>query len=243
MKIYELKNKIPEVWAYAKIVSIENGHTVKYAKHIVALVIKQIMHLTDKELAEFLSTNEIGRMLHYKMHFSHTIFSKARKAASEMVKDLYEFLIYQKMKRKHIRLLAIDSTDIQAFSSKDNDAKYGHRTPSKKEQRTLKDNAKTLFLGYKLHAIADAETEMPIAVEIAPANRHDKIFFHRLYATVKKIFHIYMNPDAKFLAYAGYDATDIYQELHYDNIKPVIAINGRGFYKSSAPKDPEYGKR
>ncbi|MGC8496028.1 MAG: transposase, partial [Candidatus Micrarchaeia archaeon] len=42
---------------------------------------------------------------------------------------------------------------------------------------------------------------------------------------------------------SGYDATDIYQELHYDNVKPVIAINGRGFYKSSVPKDPEYGKR
>ena len=27
-------------------------------------------------------------------------------------------------------------------------------------------------------------------------------------------------------------ATDICQELHYDNVKPVIAINGRGFYKS-----------
>jgi len=47
----------------------------------------------------------------------------------------------------------------------------------------------------------------------------------------------------KLLAYAAYDATDIYQELHYDNVKPVIAINGRGFYKSSMPKNPEYDKR
>ena len=52
-----------------------------------------------------------------------------------------------------------------------------------------------------------------------------------------------MNPSTKFLADSGDDATDIYQELHYDNVKPVIAINGRGFYKSSVPKDPEYGKR
>ena len=35
----------------------------------------------------------------------------------------------------------------------------------------------------------------------------------------------------------------IYKELHRNNVKPVIAINGRGFYKSSVPKDPEYGKR
>ena len=243
MEICELKNKIPEVLAYARTVSKRNGHIGKYAKHIVALVVKQTMHFTDKELAEFLSTNEIGRILGYKMRFNHTIFSKVRKNAANIVKELYELLVYQKMKGKQIRLAAIDSTDIQAFSSNDKNAKYGHRTPSKREQRTIDNNAKTLFFGYKLHAIADAEIEVPIAVEIAPANRHDKTFFHRLYAIAKETFHVHMVPDSKFLADAGYDSTDIYQELHHDNVKPVIAINGRGFYKSSVPKDHEYGKR
>lgn len=243
MEICELKNKIPEVLAYARIVSKMNGHTGKYAKHIVALVIKQMMNLTDRELAELLSANEIGRTLHYKTYFNYTIFSKVRKTAAKIVKELYEFLVYQKMKGKRIRLVAIDSMGIQAFSSNDKEARYGHRTPSKKEQRTPEGNAKTLFFGYKLQAIADAETEMPITVEIAPANRHDKTFFHRLYAITKETFHIHMNPGVKFLAYSGYDATGIYQELHYDNVKPVIAINGRGFYKSSVPKNPEYGKR
>ena len=152
-----------------------------------------------------------------------------------MVKELYKILVYQKMKNKIVRLIAQDSTDISAFSSYDKDAKYGHRTPSKKEQRILTDKSKTLFFGYKLHVIADVETEIPIATEIVPANRHDTIFFHKLYGIVKNTFHIHMNPYSKFLADLGYDATDIYQELHYDNIKPVIAINGRGFYKSSTP--------
>ncbi|OJT94529.1 MAG: hypothetical protein JJ59_00160 [Candidatus Micrarchaeum sp. AZ1] len=243
MKIYELKNKIPEVLAYARIVSKRHGHTEKYAKHIVALVIKQILHLTDRELADFLSTNDLGRILRYKKHFNYTIFSKVRKVAVNIVRELYEFIVYQKMKGRKIRLVAIDSTDVSAYSSKDKDARYGHRTPSKKEQRTLKDGTKTMFFGYKLHAITDAETEIPIAVEIASANRHDKTFFHRLYAMAKVAFHVHMNPDAKFLADSGYDSTDIYEELHHDNVKPVIAINGRGFYKSSIPKDFEYGKR
>ena len=243
MEICDLKIKIPEVLAYARIISKRNGHTGKYAKHIVALVIKQTMHFTDKELTEFLSTNEIGRILGYKICFNHTIFSKVRKNASNIVKELYELIVYRKMNGKQIRLAAIDSTDIQAFSSNDKEAKYGHRTPSKREQRTLKDSAKTLFFGYKLHAIVDAETEVPIAVEIASANRHDKTFFHRLYAIAKETFHIQMSHNPKFLADAGYDSTDIYQELHHDNVKPVIAINGRGFYRSSVPKDSEYGKR
>jgi len=29
----------------------------------------------------------------------------------------------------------------------------------------------------------------------------------------------------------------------YINVKPIIAINGKGFYKSSTSKNPEYGKR
>jgi len=49
------KNKIVEVLAYAREVSIRRGHTRKYAKHLVALAIRQIMNLTDRELAEFLS--------------------------------------------------------------------------------------------------------------------------------------------------------------------------------------------
>ena len=130
----------------------------------------------------------MGRILGYKMRFNHIILSKVGETSSTIVKELYEFFIYQKMKGKQIRLVVIDSTDIQAFSSKDNDAKYGHRTPSKREQRILKDNVKTLFLGYKLHAIADAETEMPIAVEIAPANRHDKTFSHRFTQWQRKPF-------------------------------------------------------
>jgi hypothetical protein len=49
------------------------------------------------------------------------------------------------MKGKQIRLAVIDSTDIRAFSSNDKEAKYGHRTPSKREQRILKASVKTLF--------------------------------------------------------------------------------------------------
>ena len=49
------KNKIVGVLAYAREVSIRHRHTRKYAKHLVALAIKQMMHLTDRELAEFLS--------------------------------------------------------------------------------------------------------------------------------------------------------------------------------------------
>ena len=84
---------------------------------------------------------------------------------------------------------------------------------------------------------------MPVAVTIAPANRHDKKFFNPLYNKIKQLFRIGPFDNAKLLADAAYDATDIYKELHYEGIKPVIAANGRRFCKSSVPKDKDYGER
>ena len=63
MNMATSKNKIVEALAYAREVSIRHRHTKRYAKHFVALAIKQIAHLTDRELAEFLSKSEIGRLI------------------------------------------------------------------------------------------------------------------------------------------------------------------------------------
>ena len=41
MELYEIKNKIPEVWSIARVVVQKYGYTKKFAKQIAALVIKQ----------------------------------------------------------------------------------------------------------------------------------------------------------------------------------------------------------
>jgi transposase len=242
----DIKYKILEVLAIAEIIAIEYGHTKKFGKHYVALVIKQLNgEISDRELAEFLMNDEIGRILGYKQEFSFTIFSKLRKESTikEAMEKILNIIINSKIKNKQVRLVVIDSTDISAYSSNDKDAKYGHRTPSKKEQRTLKKGTKTMFFGYKLHLMADAKSEIPLSEEVIAANRHDKTVFHKLYNKVKEF--VYINPfiKPKLLADSAYDATDIYEELHYDGMEPLIAMNGRRFYKSTKPKDPEYGKR
>jgi hypothetical protein len=79
MKMPKLTNKILEVWAAAYIIVQHYGYIRKFAKHIAALVIKQITHLTDIELADFFSRSEIERILGYKRNFNPTIFSKVRK--------------------------------------------------------------------------------------------------------------------------------------------------------------------
>ncbi len=51
MRIYEIKDKIVEVWAVARVVVQKYGHTKKFAKNIVALVIKQNDILGDLKVA------------------------------------------------------------------------------------------------------------------------------------------------------------------------------------------------
>lgn len=242
MNIDDLKTKIHEVLAAARIVVQRHGHTRKYAKYIVALIVKQLKNgIPDRELAEFLSNDEIGKSLGYRKGFDFTIFSKVRKNVNYIMPETYDLVTSQVMKGKQVRLMAQDSDDVPAHSQNDVDARLGHRTPSKREQFANKSTVKEFVFGYKLHLVADAEVELPLCPVIAPANRNDKKFFSGLYNAVKKRFTI--NYEAKFLADSQYDSTDVYQELHHDNVKPLIAINGRGHYKSMIPKDREYGKR
>ena len=77
---YEIKNKILEVWAAARVIVQRYGHTKKFAKHIVALVIKQMDGLMDVELVDLAGT-KIGRIIGYEKRPDYSIFSKFRERA------------------------------------------------------------------------------------------------------------------------------------------------------------------
>ena len=62
-----------------------------YAKHLVALAIKQMMHLTDRELAEFLSKSEIKRLVVGSVVFD----TKKKRQWQEMVAERF----FQGLKR------------------------------------------------------------------------------------------------------------------------------------------------
>ena len=241
MNIEELSNKIPEVCAAARVIVQHYGHTRKFAKHIVALVIKQVEGLTDVELVDLVGT-KIGRIIGYRKRPDYSIFSKVRKRAEpEMFEELNNWILQDRLNGRQIRLIAQDSTDVPAFSRKDKYARTGHKTPSKREQEDANGDANDMFFGYKLHAIADAENEVPIGFYIAPGNRNDKVFFGELIGQAKRKSRLAFG--TKYLGDSAYDSTDIREYLHYHGIKDVIAINGRGHRKSEVPKDPEYGKR
>ena len=94
MKIGEIKTKIIEVWAAARVIVHKYGHTKKFAKHIVAFAIKQEKNLQDYQLAEFLGIDSIGKMLGYKKKPHLSTFSKVRaRADPEIFKDIYAWIV------------------------------------------------------------------------------------------------------------------------------------------------------
>ncbi len=243
MEIYELKNKITELLAAARVIVQKFGHTKKFAKHPVAFVIKQHENFNDMKLVRFLRRDRLGRMLGYGRDLNETTFSKARdRMEPEIMEELNNWIVEDRMKGKQLKLMSQDSTDVFAYSRKDAEAKWGHRTPSRKEQLMQGGGTeKELFFGYKLHAVVDVETEIPIAVKIIPANTNDKKLFPCLYNFVKESFQIQFM--AKFLADAQYHSSKIRSALRNDNLVPVIPFSGNQWRKTEHPTDPDYGKR
>lgn len=243
MELYEIKDKITELLAASRVIVQEFGHTKKFAKHLVAFAIRQHERFNDVKLANFLGRDPIGKMLDYKKKPHKSTFSKVRKRADpRMFKELHDWIVQDRLKGKQLRLIAQDSTDVFAYSKKDKDARWGHRTPSRKEQLMQNGNKeKEMFFGYKPHVIVEAETEIPIAVSIIPANTNDKKMFWPLYEHVKRSFLI--QHLAKFIADAQYFASKIDMQLRNDCLIPVIPRSGNKYRKTIHPKDPDYGKR
>lgn len=243
MEIYELKNKIVEVLAAARVIVQKFGHRKKFAKHVVAFVIKQYENLKDIKLVEFLGKDPIGKILGYKSRPNETTFSKVRERMEpEILQQLQIWIVSELLKGKQLKLIAQDSTDVVAYSEKDKEAKWGHRTPSRKEQLLYKSGSeKDFFYGYKPHMIVDAETDMPIAVEVIPANTNDRKLFNPLYSKVKEI--AILQYGCKFLADAQYHSSKIRTALRNDSNIPVIPFAGNRWQKTESPKDPDYGKR
>lgn len=235
-------DKIQEVGAVARVIVQHFGHTKKFAKHIVAFAIKQERNFRDLQLADFLGTDPIGKILGYKNRPHPSTFSKVRARADPRIfQEVYDWIVQDRLKGKQIRLAAQDSSEIPAHSKSDKDARWGHRTPSKREQEDLGERAKVLGFGYKIHMIAEVENEIPLSFSIEPANKHDKALFAKLFGEVKGKFTF--NCLAKYLADSAYDSTDIKEQLRECGIIPVISRNGRRWRRSETPKDPEYGKR
>ena len=248
MKILsKIKNIIPVVKQQVALVSRELGHWYEnglmYSKHIIGLALGNIFRCSDRELPDELRSRGLLKVLGYKNLPDHSIFSKVRsEIGEEKIGRVAESIIQTIYKDRFLHLVAIDSSYVPYYFEDDKDAAWGYVTLTKKEQEMLREKTKKgMKKGYKVHVIYDVETSIPLYWIVLPANIHDKNAFKTLFDYL--ITHFKFAHEAKFLADSAYDSTDIRTTLRDNNIIPVIAINGRGHYKSSKPKDKNYRKR
>lgn len=242
MELENLRNKIREVMAYARVLVQEYGHLKKFAKHIAAFAIKQLQQLpTDVKLIDFISTNPIGKELGYNHRPDPSIFSKVRERLDpKILAEMISAILTTRYKNTVVKRIVQDSTDVDAYSKKDSDARWGIRTVPKNRQQKEKEH-KEFFFGYKLHIISDADKEMPLSISIVTANKNDKTLFPELYGSTKANYRLKLG--TKFLADAQYSSFKIRNGLRYDGHVPVIPISGNKYMKTEQPKDPDYKKR
>lgn len=253
MKIYEIKNKAVSLLPYAAWAARNFGHPYKkgtmVGKNLIALVIRQLCgYKDDGKFADFLWESGIAEILGYKRKPHPSLFSKTRKYSQDgALETLYNELVREKCRGRRLKFVGEDSTDMPAFYiNKDKEAELGHRTKKKREQNldymTGKNKKEKAYVfGYKLHLIEECGTGLPLAGVVEPANVHDSQPFYKLFSCVVENFQIQY--DAKFLGDSAFDSANIRNKIRDRQMKDVIAVNGRGHYKSEIPKDPDYGKR
>jgi transposase, IS5 family len=121
--------------------------------------------------------------------------------------------------------VAIDSSKIDAYEktvARNRVVKDGKHADWGSKQDT--NGNQITWFGYKIHAVVDTHSELPIAITITPANQHDATQAIPLIDLTSK-----NSPEAKyFMMDSGYDSREIYENLHKRHMQAIIPLNLRG---------------
>jgi len=185
---------------------------------------------SDREMARKLGVwKELRQACGLKVAPSNSTISRARDRI-----DLSEIFNSLVRKAKEIGLvkgfiISVDSTQFEAYLKGDKEAKLGYCA------------AKDEFIfGYKAHIITDADSELPIAVVVSPANEHDS---KHLKPLLKRVFKNFICEVKKLLGDSAYDSSAIRKFLRKIGIEDVIDRNKRRGREFPKIKDKDYRKR
>jgi transposase len=73
-------------------------------------------------------------------------------------------------------VIAVDSTHVDAYSQR----ALGNRTGRSDSEARVVRGKRGLILGYRVHTVCCAESEMPLSFTVAPCNENDKVYFKPL---------------------------------------------------------------
>ena len=112
------------------------------------------------------------------------------------------------------KVVATDSTGIPAYcnpqheETRDLEAAWG----KVHDQRSTAPDGMAMIYGWKAHVLVDVPTQLPVALGVSPANRHDSPFLRELLPWAAESYD-WFEPDV-VLADKGYDAKANVQLIH-----------------------------
>lgn len=185
---------------------------------------------SDREMARKLGIwKELREACGLKDAPCHSTISRARDRID--LSEIFNSLVRKAKKLGLVNgfIISVDPTPFEAYLRGDKEAKLGY-CAAKDEW----------IFGYKAHIVADANSELPIAVVISPANEHDS---RHLKPLMRRIFRNFICEVKKLLADSTYDSSAIRKFLRKIGIEEVIDRNKRRGREFPKITDIDYRKR
>jgi transposase len=173
---------------------------------------------------------------------SHGLFTQFRHRLGEetyqrIFNDLARMLIESGVLMG--RVVAVDSTHIVAYSARAMDNATGRSDPDARVGR----GRRGFILGYRVHTVCCADSELPIAFKVAPCNDNDKLYFEPL---LEKAHHLGVG-FRHVVADSQYNSENVRNAAEWLGAEPIIPVRrdsrvrralrvGRGFVAKGAKR-------
>jgi len=123
------------------------------------------------------------------------------------------------------KVIAVDSTHIEAYSGRAMDNRAGR---SDKDARVGR-GRRGFILGYRVHTVCCADSELPLAFTVAPCNENDKLHFEPL---LEKVHRLGVRFKA-VLADAQYSSVNVRDAAEWLGAEPVIPVRRDSLVKKA----------
>jgi len=135
------------------------------------------------------------------------------------------------------RVVAVDSTHVVAYSGRAMDNRVGGSDPDARVGR----GRRGFILGYRVHTVCCADSELPIAFTVAPCNENDKLYFEPLLEKARRLGVGFRH----VVADSQYNSENVRNAAEWLGAEPVIPVRrdsrarralhvGRGFVAKGA---------
>jgi transposase len=137
------------------------------------------------------------------------------------------------------KVMAVDSTHLVAYSGRAMDNVSGRSDPDARVGR----GRRGFILGYRVHTVCCADSELPIAYTVAPCNENDKLHFEPLLERVHRIGVRFLH----VVADSQYNSENVRNAVEWLGAEAVIPVRrdsrarrvlrvGRGFVAKGAKR-------